>query len=540
MNVTGSTALNGTSGATAVNISAGTLTLGSSDRLANGGTVAVSGSGILSMGSYNDTVSGVQMTGGSITGSGGTLTSTSAFDMQAGSVSAKLGGSVALNKTTSGTVTLTGANAYTGATAVSSGILNIQNDSALGDTASGTSVTSGAALQLQGGRNIGAEALTIRGMGVAGSGGALRSISGNNTYGGLVTLGDISRINSDADTLSLTGGVDNAGYNLYIGGAGNTILSSITGSGILTHDGAGALTVTSITTNALDVTGGSINVSSPSTVGTFTMSGGSVTGAGTITGTSYSLTDSGSISASLGDKVGGGSILTKTGSGTVTISGTNTYTGNTTISEGKLALSGTGSIALSPLINIASGASLDTTGLSGVFTLSSGQTLKGTGTVTGNINMGSGSTIAPGNSPGHQHITESTTWLTGASYDWEINSLTGTMGEDPGWDWIDIGGTLTIQDDYEFHISLLNGVMPVAGASFIAASAGVSISLIGTPIFKDESTGQVITTWSAHVVGNDLKLQYDGSGVPEPATVVGLLIAGLGMIARRRLLRRQQ
>jgi hypothetical protein len=66
-----------------------------------------------------------------------------------------------------------------------------------------------------------------------------------------------------------------------------------------------------------------------------------------------------------------------------------------------------------------------------------------------------------------------------------------------------------------------------------------NITLVGTPIFKDESTGQVITTWSAVVSGTDLKLQYNGSGVPEPATVVGLLIAGLGMVARRRLLRRQ-
>ena len=45
------------------------------------------------------------------------LTSTGTFEMKSGSVSAILAGSsIALNKTTSGTVTLTGMNTYTGAT----------------------------------------------------------------------------------------------------------------------------------------------------------------------------------------------------------------------------------------------------------------------------------------------------------------------------------------------------------------------------------------------------------------------------------------
>jgi hypothetical protein len=66
-----------------------------------------------------------------------------------------------------------------------------------------------------------------------------------------------------------------------------------------------------------------------------------------------------------------------------------------------------GSFANSPRISVASGATLDVTGVdSGAnydgtrFSLVSGQTLKGTGTVTGAINIASGATIAPGNSVG--------------------------------------------------------------------------------------------------------------------------------------------
>ncbi len=71
----------------------------------------------------SDTVAGVQLTGGSITSTTGVLTSTTAFDLQAGSVSAILGGSVGVNKTTAGTVTLSGANTYTGLTDVQAGTL---------------------------------------------------------------------------------------------------------------------------------------------------------------------------------------------------------------------------------------------------------------------------------------------------------------------------------------------------------------------------------------------------------------------------------
>src|SRR5260370_8750000 len=72
-------------------------------------------------------------------------------------------GTVALTKVGTGTLTLSGANTYTGLTTVSTGILNIQNGSALGGTGTGTTVSTGATLQLQGGITVGAEALTITG-----------------------------------------------------------------------------------------------------------------------------------------------------------------------------------------------------------------------------------------------------------------------------------------------------------------------------------------------------------------------------------------
>ena len=73
--------------------------------------------------------------GGSITGTGtSALTSTGSFELQDGSVSAILAGSgIGLNKTGAGTVTLTGANTFSGATTLGAGVLNANASAALGD-----------------------------------------------------------------------------------------------------------------------------------------------------------------------------------------------------------------------------------------------------------------------------------------------------------------------------------------------------------------------------------------------------------------------
>ncbi len=303
------------------------------------GGVDMNGSALTINGTGNTTVTGVISNSGTITKSG------------------------------TGMLTLSGTNTYTGTTTVSAGILNIQNAAGLGGTGSGTTVSSGATLQLQGGITVGAETLNINGTGASGQTGALVNVSGTNNYGGLLTLAGATTISSDSGTLNLTdaGTITGATFGLTLAGAGNGTVSSIIGttSGGLTKTGAGtwtlsgANTYTGLTTisagtlaygatNVIATGGVSVNGATAvlalgsnhrDTVGTVTVAGGgSITGTGTsaLKSTGTFEMQSGSVSAILD---GAGIALNKTTAGTVTLSGANTYTGGTSINAGTLTIS---------------------------------------------------------------------------------------------------------------------------------------------------------------------------------------------------------
>ncbi len=115
-------------GATTIN--AGTLMLGVNQALYTATSVTIqngtANGSTLAMNSHTDTVAGVHLIDGSITGPG-TLTDTTAFDVQKGTVSANFAGSVGLTKSTANTVTFTAAsnNTYTGTTTISAGTLTL-------------------------------------------------------------------------------------------------------------------------------------------------------------------------------------------------------------------------------------------------------------------------------------------------------------------------------------------------------------------------------------------------------------------------------
>ena len=326
-------------------------------RLETGKTLTVTGSvsllGDTTIGTAGGTLNGAITSGtvGTQTLTLGTSKTTSDVVTLSGAIGGG-SGSIALNKTQANIAILSGANTYTGATTVSNGILNIRNANALGTTDAGTSVSSGATLQIHGNITTAAEPLTLNGTG-AGTNGALRNFNGTNTYAGLVTLGAPTRINSDTGTsltLSNTGTITGETFGLTVGGEGNTTIASIIGttSGSLTKDGTGTLTLTgaSTYTGGTTISAGTLSVGSGSTTGSIA---GNVINSGTLAfNRSDALTYAGIVS--------GTGAVTKFGAGTQTLTGANTYTGGTTISAGTLEVSGaSGALSATSAVNINGG-----------------------------------------------------------------------------------------------------------------------------------------------------------------------------------------
>jgi autotransporter-associated beta strand protein len=365
-------------------VSNGTLRYGITNALSSGG-VTVSG-GTLDIATFNDTVGAVSVESGSITGTTGALTGTS-YDLQSGTVSAILDGAGALTKISAGNVTLSGANNYSGATSITGGALNIRNATALGTTAGNTTVSSGAALELQGDISVGAEALTLSGTGVSNAG-ALRNISGANTYGGLLSLGAASRINSDAGTLTLSnaGTITGATFGLTVGGAGNTTINSIIGttSGTLTKDETGTLILTAANTftGLTSITGGVLNMRNASALGTtagatFVSSGAALELQGGLTIGAEALTLNGSGVSS------GGALRS--------VSGTNSFGGAITADSASTITADAGSLTLSSTLN-----SAFATTFGGAGNIIMAGSLSGVGNI---IKSGNGAlTLAAGNS----------------------------------------------------------------------------------------------------------------------------------------------
>lgn len=289
-------------------------------------------------------------------------------------------------------------NTYTGTTLISAGALQIGNGGATGSLGT-NNITNNSSLIFNrtGTYSVaspisGSGSLTQRGMGTL-------TLSGSNSYSGTTTV--------DGGTL-------------------------VAGSSTAIGSGAGALTVNNGSKLAL----GSYNA----TVGAVTLNSGSITGSGTLTGTSYTVS-SGTIDPTL---AGAGVTLTKTGDGSVTLNGAETFTGKTTVSAGTLILAHGASLASSE-INLGTSGSkgtLDAHALSGGgITIGNGQTLSGYGTLVGNTTIASGGTLAPGNSPGVLGITGDLNLNSGSTSIFEVKGLGGAGAAD-GFDQANVSGAL--------------------------------------------------------------------------------------------------
>ncbi len=377
--------------------------------------------------------------GGNVSGSaGGTIaTNGGLLTVNAGSGSGTLAGVIsgtgAFTKLGAGTTVLSGANTYTGATTVSTSTLRAGSTSAFGSN-SAVTVASGATLDLFGNNNsIGS--LAGAGTVTNGSATAATLTNGNDntstTFSGLIQNGAGTTLLTKTGTGNLTLSGANTftgGVTIQNGGALTITNSTALGTGTKT------VTITNNVANQLrlqnnitlgsninfqtsgpgNTTGGVIaNESGNNTIdGTISM----VTGAGStsILSTAGTLTLNGNITASTtgrilylngaGDGVINGIIsdgstvnlpVRKSGAGTWTLTGANTYTGTTTVNAGTLNINGSWDVgAGTATTSVLSGATLAGSGVitaanlshSGLGNLSlSGNNLVGTLSGTGTL-----------------------------------------------------------------------------------------------------------------------------------------------------------
>jgi fibronectin-binding autotransporter adhesin len=369
------TAVNSYSGVT--NVAAGVLVLAGGNTIANSSKVTITGG--LDVSAAGASIKSLSGTGAVALG-GQTLTLTSAVDTFSGVISGS-GNLVLL----SGTQTLTGANTYTGSTVISGGTLRLGQaaiTNAITDNATlsffstgpiamtGVISGTGAVTQTGSGTTTISTAQAYTGATIISSGtlalsagGSILSSSGladNGTFdisaatGGasIVSLAGTGTVQLGTQTLTLTNASGTFGGN--IAGSGDLVLAS----GKQTLSGTNAFTgITTIasgtlyltTVNALSasssvVDNGNLDISGVTSSGLSDSSSiTSLAGSGTVTlGTkTLILTNargvfSGAISGAGGVTVSGG---------TETLTGANSYTGTTTITGGALALAGAGRLA---------------------------------------------------------------------------------------------------------------------------------------------------------------------------------------------------
>jgi autotransporter-associated beta strand protein len=117
---------------------------------------------------------------------------------------------------------------------------------------------------------------------------------------------------------------------------------------------------------------------------------GSIAGAGNIALGSYTLTSGGSNSSTtLSGVISGTGGMTKNGTGTLTLAGSNAYTGSTTVSAGTIKAGSTSSFGSNSAVTVAAGATMDLGGFNN--TINSLSTA--TGTITDSSGAGSGGTL---------------------------------------------------------------------------------------------------------------------------------------------------
>ena len=504
---------------------------------------------------FNTSTSAYTIQSGPITLGTGIVNNDAAIGATISSVIAGTNG-LAYSGTGTGTVTLGGANTYTGITTLSTSgtTLAMGNATGFGSTAGATASTLGTNYTLV---NSGAtakpvttaEAFLINGSGTSSSG-ALRIANSGTTLSSLIQLGSDSTIAGAFTTgNTYSGNIDLSAHTLTFSNTGGTISGQIvsTGGSGSVNFGSNSYTLTNNANSYAGTTtigGGTYILGGDTVLGTsnFAMGSGTVesidsgtrtianaiTGWGTLTFgaastntgalifTNPAASNFGGVNKTLTTNVntsfataitGGTALMTKAGAATLTLSGASTWTGGVAVTAGTLAVNNT---------------TLSGTG-TGAVTISSGATLTGTGSASGTVS--NSGTINPG------AVGTVGTLTTGA----ETFNSGSILNLDYSGDTVDelITSSVSGLNIATLNFSNISGALVDPSYTLIADSAG-GLTLPGT-------VTNLPTNYALALSGNNLNLVQIVAPAPEPSQYaafgIGLLgLGGLALRARRRSL----
>jgi fibronectin-binding autotransporter adhesin len=313
----------------------------------------------------------------------------------------------------------------------------------------------------------------------------LGKTAGINAIAGNLVIGDetgadtvrLNAANQIIDTASIT--INSSGF-LNLNNFSETIASVFMSAGSIST-GTGTLTFGGNLT-------GKTNAASATITGNLNLGG---------TARTFNIADGlATVDMLIGASIANGGLI-KTGAGTLVLSGPNTYSAGTTVSNGTLR------------VNNTSGSG---TG-SGPLGVEAGGTLGGTGIVAGAVTIRNGGTLAPGNS---------------------VGTLTlGSLTLDPGSDL-----QIEIQDAFTFDKLVLSGGVSLGGKldliflnGFVPSSSN-TFTIITAPGGISGNFAAVTPGYQVGIVGNDVIV----TSIPEPSAFV---LAGSGIllflfVSRRR------
>ncbi|EIO1607255.1 autotransporter outer membrane beta-barrel domain-containing protein [Salmonella enterica] len=401
----------------------------------DGTSLIKQGAGTLILNAENTYTGGTTISGGTLVATNvdalgsGDVTDDATLELNTGGTfDNAISGSGQVVKSGDKMLTLSGANSYSGGTLISDGTLVASNVEALGSG----DVTNDAVLELNTGGDFD-NAISGSGQ-VVKSGDETLTLSGTNTYSGGTLISGGTLVASNVEALG-TGDVTNDAV-LELNTSGD-FDNAISGSGQVEKSGDGTLTLVATNVEALgsgDVTDNAVlelntggtfdNVISGSGQvvksgdGTLTLSGsntytgGTTISSGTLIATSVEalgtgdVTDNATLALNTGgtfdNAISGSGQVVKSGDETLTLSGSNTYTGGTTINDGTLIATsvdalGSGDVTDNAVLELNTGGTFDNAISGSGQVVKSGDktlTLSGANSYTGGTTISGGTLVA--------------------------------------------------------------------------------------------------------------------------------------------------